>query len=54
MFARFCRTRCSGQGFKVFKVFIELWPGGGGGGGGRESEVTFAHDIPYEQVHEFC
>ena len=20
---------------------------------GLESEVTFAHDIPYEQVHEF-
>ena len=32
------------QGFKVLLSFLPL---------GLESEVTFAHDIPYEQVHEF-
>ena len=31
-----------------FQGFIELFAPGG-----LDSEVTFAHDIPYEQVHEF-
>ena len=31
--------------FKVFKVLLSFWV--------LESELIFAHDIPYEQVHEF-
>ena len=33
--------------FQGFKVLFSFWPWG------LEIEVTFAHDIPYEQVHEF-
>ena len=34
--------------YSRFQGFIELFAPGG-----LENEVTFAHDIPYEQVYEF-
>ena len=38
------RGKALAHGFKVLRSFLPL---------GLESEVTFKHDIPYEQVHEF-
>ena len=38
------RGKALAHGFKVLRSFLPL---------GLESEVTFKHDIPYEQVHDF-